>query len=333
MKRQLFLGLLLCGVLLGSTACANDSAFRYTGFVEVDSTKLTPLVSGELIVLNVEEGDAVAAGDVIGQIDVDSLKLSLEEIEYQIQSKKLSLALLEDEIDDRDIASAREQLDGVGSQLAYARTSLAKAKEDYEQAEVLYAAGAVPTESLKQASLSVDNLTSNVNTLISQQNQLQLSYETLSEGVDTRKLDQIDLEIKRLDSEKAILQRQIDDATIVAPVSGTLTALDVNQSEFCAQGVSIGKISDLKKPYVIFYVGNDLLPKLSEGTAVNVYQDGVLTPSTATIYQIADEAQFTPKNVTVKEDRQQLVYEIKAYLPEDSGFLPGMMVDVEYPEQ
>jgi hypothetical protein len=64
-----------------------------------------------------------------------------------------------------------------------------------------------------------------------------------------------------------------------------------------------------------------------------VYQDGVLTPSTATIYQIADEAQFTPKNVTVKEDRQQLVYEIKAYLPEDSGFLPGMMVDVEYPEQ
>ncbi|MBS7527700.1 HlyD family efflux transporter periplasmic adaptor subunit [Fusibacter paucivorans] len=333
MKRQLLIGLLLCAVMLTNSACTSKEAFRYTGFVEVDTTKITPLISGQLIALNAVEGDFVQSGDVIGEIDPATLKLSEEALAYQIQARKISMALMEDEIDDRDLASAREALDGASSQLSFARTSQRKAQEDYDQANVLFDAGAISKEQLKQASLNVDNAENSVNTLLAQYNQLALSYETLSEGVDTRKLDQIALEIKGLENEQATIQQQIDDTTIVAPVSGTLTALTINQSEFCVQGSPIGKISDLTKPYVIFYVGNDLLSKIEEGSVVNVYQDGITTPSEGIIYQIADEAQFTPKNVTVKEDRQQLVYEVKAHLPEDAGFLPGMMIDVEYPEQ
>ncbi|MDK2866683.1 MAG: rane fusion protein YbhG [Clostridiales bacterium] len=333
MKRQILMGMLLCAVMLMGSACAGEQAFRYTGFVEVDTTKVTPLMSGQLTTLNVAEGDTVQMGDVIGQIDSSTLKLSAEALTYQIQSRKLGKALLEDEIDDRDLAAAREALDAASSQLSFARTSQRKAQEDYDQAKALFDAGAISQEQLKQAALNVDNAVSGVNTLLAQYNQLKLSYETLSEGVDTRKIDQISLEIKSLENEQATIQQQIDDTKIVAPVSGTLTALTINQAEFCVQGSPIGRISDLTKPYVIFYVGNDLLSKIEEGSVVYVYQDGIATPSEATIYQIADEAQFTPKNVTVKSDRQQLVYEIKAYLPENAGFLPGMMIDVEYPEK
>merc|ERR1711879_1077375 len=103
--------------------------------------------------------------------------------------------------------------------------------------------------------------------------------------------------------------------------------LDVNIDDLCAMGKSIGEV-DTESPYVIFYVDNTQLSSLAVGAKVRVMQDGNDIPYDANIYDIASRAQFTPKNVTVKEDRQQLVYRIEASLPRESGFLPGMMVDV-----
>ena len=48
-----------------------------------------------------------------------------------------------------------------------------------------------------------------------------------------------------------------------------------------------------------------------------------------TLRYIADEAEFTPKNVQTRQERIKLVYEAKVYLTNEEGILkPGMPADV-----
>jgi len=72
--------------------------------------------------------------------------------------------------------------------------------------------------------------------------------------------------------------------------------------------------------------------KLSQAARVNVDSyPGVSFP--AVVVQIADQAEFTPRNVQTAEGRRTTVYAIKLDVPNPDGKLkPGMPADVTFDE-
>ena len=61
-------------------------------------------------------------------------------------------------------------------------------------------------------------------------------------------------------------------------------------------------------------------------------EDGRTQPLTGIVTWIADEAEFTPKNVQTKEARADLVYAVKVTIPNPDGELKvGMPVMVTIP--
>jgi HlyD family secretion protein len=125
-----------------------------------------------------------------------------------------------------------------------------------------------------------------------------------------------------------------DQARIVAPQAGTITAVVQRQGEVVAMGSPIVQLADLSQVTLDVYVPEPELGRVHLGQAVQVAVDsfpGRVFDGAVT--QIANEAEFTPKNVATRQERANTVFAIRITLPNsDSALKPGMPADATFCE-
>ncbi len=129
-------------------------------------------------------------------------------------------------------------------------------------------------------------------------------------------------------------ETQLSYTRVSAPVSGTVLRRDVEPGETVLPGSALMSLADLTRMEVKVYVPGPMLGKIRLGQRVDLatdsYPDRRLTGAVATI---ADEAEFTPKNVQTREQRVRLVYRVKVRVPNPEGILKtGMPVDAWFME-
>lgn len=126
-----------------------------------------------------------------------------------------------------------------------------------------------------------------------------------------------------------VAQTQLAYTRIHAPVSGTVLRRDVEIGETVLPGSVLMALADMSIMEVKVYVPGPMLGRIRLGERVEMvtdsYPDRRLSGSVATI---ADEAEFTPKNVQTRDERVRLVYQVKVRVPNPDGILKtGMPVD------
>jgi HlyD family secretion protein len=91
-------------------------------------------------------------------------------------------------------------------------------------------------------------------------------------------------------------------------------------------------MADLAKLTITVYVPEDRYGQISRGQSATVQVDSF--PSLvfqARVTHIADEAEFTPRNVQTVEGRSSTVYAVKLVVTDPDGRLkPGMPADVTF---
>ena len=127
----------------------------------------------------------------------------------------------------------------------------------------------------------------------------------------------------------AALQTRIDKMRLIAPVDGVVTSRSGHAGEAAVAGVSLLTIAQLDEVMLTIYIPEDELNRVYIGQEVSVqvdsYPDRVFA---GTVSYIAQEAEFTPKNVQMKEDRVNMVFAVKVRLPNPQHLLkPGMPAD------
>jgi len=139
----------------------------------------------------------------------------------------------------------------------------------------------------------------------------------------------------QIDSAKANLeaiQVHIDLLVIKTPISGVVTTRNVEPGEVIQPGMAAMTISQLEELTVTVYIPEDKYGLISLGDKANLSADsfpGELFEAYVT--RIADKAEFTPRNVQTKEDRQTTVYAIELSVKDpEANLKPGMPTDVEF---
>jgi len=131
----------------------------------------------------------------------------------------------------------------------------------------------------------------------------------------------------RLDEAEAALS----DATITSPASGTVINKLVEEGELVAPGRPLAVIVDLTELYVRVYVPEADIGKLRLDNPARIHADafpGRHFPGR--VIEIAQQAEFTPKEVHMKDERVKLVFGVKIRIDNPQGYLkPGMPVDVK----
>ncbi len=139
----------------------------------------------------------------------------------------------------------------------------------------------------------------------------------------------------QLDAAKAglaVADAQIARLSINAPVAGTVITRAIEPGEVVSPGAALMEIADLEHLTVTVYVPEDRYGQVSLGQAVEVVVDSFPGEVfTGSVSRIADQAEFTPRNVQTVEGRTSTVFAVELALEGSGGKLkPGMPADVTF---
>jgi HlyD family secretion protein len=145
-------------------------------------------------------------------------------------------------------------------------------------------------------------------------------------------LKQAESAVQQAESNLALLDTQMDKLTVYAPMDGIILTRNAEPGEFVQPGAVAFALADLNDITITVYVPENRYGQISLGQQADVIVDSFPGESfTAEVIHIADQAEFTPRNIQTVEGRSSTVYAIKLSVENSEGKLKiGMPADVTF---
>lgn len=147
-------------------------------------------------------------------------------------------------------------------------------------------------------------------------------------------VDQAKTAIGQAQANLDLIDIQMTKLTIYAPMDGVILTRNVEPGEFVQPGAAALTMANLNDLTITVYVPETRLNeiKLSQPASVTIdVQSGQSPVFDAEVIHIADQAEFTPRNVQTVEGRSSTVYAIKLKVTDNDGKLKiGMPADVTF---
>ena len=142
------------------------------------------------------------------------------------------------------------------------------------------------------------------------------------------------LELAQVQAENQLrsLDLMLEDAVIQAPVGAVVLTCSVEPGEVIVPGVAVITLGNVDRMTITVYLPENQYGKVSVGDVATVTADSFPGETfKAEVVRIADEAEYTPRNVQTEEERQTTVYAIELQVLDPEGRLkPGMPADVAF---
>ena len=301
MRIQQYICSVAIGLVLG--ACTSqEEQYDASGIFETTEVIVSAKGTGELQSFQVEEGQAVRQGEVLGWID--TLQLSLKD-------RQLAASLL---------ATESKRLDEK-RQVAHLRQQIENLQREKERFTALLNAKATTAKQVDDIDYQIKVLQ---NQLVATQEQINSSNSSLSRQSES------------IQAQRAQMEDQIRNAMISSPITGTVLTKYAEQGEFAVPGKALFKVADVSQMKLRAYITADQLTQLQIGQAVAVYADRGITDRkryAGRVVWIADKAEFTPKTIQTRNERANLVYAVKIAVENDGFIKRGMYGEVRFEEE
>ncbi len=291
---------ILASAVFLMTACNNEkTSFDASGSFEAEETIISSEATGTIKVLNIEDGQILKAGQIIGYVDSLQLYLKKNQLEAQINallSKKPNVSL--------QIAALQEQL---------------KAAENEEnRIEKLVKGDAATTKQL-------DDIRANIEVIKKQITAQRSSLDITSESI-SKDANPLIVQVQQIND-------QLEKCKILNPINGTVLTRYAKQNEMAISGKALYKIADLSSIILRAYISGNQLAQIKVNQKVKVVTDdgnGGFKETEGTIIWINDKAEFTPKTIQTKDERANMVYAIKIKVANDGSYKIGMYGEIKF---
>ncbi len=129
-----------------------------------------------------------------------------------------------------------------------------------------------------------------------------------------------------------VLKTQIGKLTLHSPLSGVVLKRSIEPGEFVSPGAALMTVGDTNNLYMTVFIPEDRYGQIKLEQPVTVKVDSFPNETfTAKVTRIADQAEFTPRNVQTAEGRATTVFAVKLAVENADGKLkPGMPADVYF---
>jgi HlyD family secretion protein len=321
---------------------ANGGALVASGAMEAVGVTISPELGGRVTAVNVVEGQAVRAGEVLVQFDARLLEAQQAQARAALDAARASQAAASAQA---QAARANSDLLRAGpsaEQLAVAQTVVDRARAALETAREAY-------DALPAAARDTPDgiaLRGQVEAAEAGLANAQAQYDLTAAGARPEQLAAAEAQVNAADAQAGVVAAQIAAAeaaleavqvqlsrlTLTAPVDGVVLARAIEPGEFAAPGAALLVLGQLEELTLTVYVPVSEYGTLRLGQPASVSVDsypGRAFP--AVIRHIADQAEFTPRNVQTAQGRQTTVYAVRLALANADGALkPGMPADVVF---
>jgi HlyD family secretion protein len=145
-------------------------------------------------------------------------------------------------------------------------------------------------------------------------------------------LEQANKAVQQAEANLALLDTQMEKLTVYSPQDGVILTRNVEPGEFVQPGATAFAMANLNEMTITVYVPEDRYGEIKLGQQASVTVDSYPGETfAAEVIHIADQAEFTPRNVQTVEGLSATVYAIKLKVADDQGKLKiGMPADVVF---
>lgn len=270
----------------------DKNLIKGNGRIEARETAVATKFAGRLVEILADEGDYVKKGQLLAVIDSRSL-------ESDINAQKAKL----DEIN-KNIKAIEAEIEATESDIKFYNKELKRTK-------ILIKQNFASQLELDKNNNLLEKTEAKLASLKANKNSMKATYKSLEASIKTMEIN-------------------LSDMKIYAPTNGVILYKLAENGEMLANG---GKIFIMYNPddlYMTIYMSSDRAGqvKLSEDAKIKLdaYKNKIFD---AKVSFIAENAEFTPKEVETQKEREKLVFRIKLTLDDNSlrEAKPGMPGD------
>jgi HlyD family secretion protein len=307
---------------------------RVSGQVEATEVQVAASVGGRLVEVPIAEGQRVDAGAVVARLETVDAQLALARARADRDQAEAQVRLLRAGARPEEVRQAEAQLATAQSDERGAEVELAAAQADADRFEALLASNAGSRKQRDDAVARRDVARERARAAGDRVRAARENVARLRAGARREEIDAARARVAAVDAQIATLEKAVADATVVAPVGGTVTERLVDVGELVPPRAPILVIADLDHVWANVYIDEPVVPRLRLGQPATLFTDAGGAGVTGTVSYISAKAEFTPRNVQTADDRSKLVYRVKVSVDNTSGVLKaGMPVEAEIPFQ
>lgn len=318
-----------------AAACADEAPtdrIRVSGHVEATETRIAPEAGGRILTLTVKEGDRVQAGQVVMTLDTRDVQLSIQRAQAERAAADAQLRLVMAGARVEDVRQAQSQIDTARSELAAARTELEAAEQDLARFETLLSTNSGSRKQRDDAATRRDVARDRVASAQSRVRSAEEAHAKLKAGARPEEVDAARARVAVVSAQIATLEKNVGDASVQSPVTGTVTEKLVEVGEVIAPRAPVLLVVDLDRAWADVFVPEPVVPQIKIGQAATIHTDAGGNGIAGTIGYISPKAEFTPRNVQTAEERSKLVYRVRINVDNKDGVLKqGMPVEADIP--
>jgi len=300
-----------------NTFLSTGNEITATGTIEATSVNITSRLAGPVTKIYFSENEDVIKGDLIAEQERNDLYA-------QRESDALTVVKAEMALSDLLSGAQIEEINSAQSAVNIASEKAKNVKGDYLRVKSLYDKGGLSKAEFEkyQSQYEVSK-----NELKSAKAKLSL----IKSGARSAQIDIAETEIERSKAVLSATDAMLSDLKLYSPISGTVISKNYEVGEYVQPGASIITVANLQDLWIKVYIPTDDLPRIKLGQKVSFTVSGIDTVFNGTVQSIADEGEFTPKTIQTKNERTNIVFQIKIKINSNEGILkPGMPADVVF---
>jgi len=250
------------------------------GRIEAVEVDITTKFGGRLASVLVNEGDSVNLNQALVHIDTRELDAQLRRAEAEVRR-------------------ARQEKNSAFAVIAQRKSELSLAKKDLDRSRGLYENDNIALEQLQRDETVVQTARA---ALAASQAQFSNTEAAIEAAIANTEL----------------LKVQIEDSVLKAPIAGRVLYRLAEPGEVLPAGGRVLTVLDTYDVYMTIFLPTQHAARLAIGADARIVLDGIpdrIIP--ARVSFVAPQAQFTPKEVETRSEREKLMFRVKVKIQPD----------------
>ena len=358
------LTVVLAGIWIVFAWLGRHAKYEYSGTVETREIQIGSKIGGRVIAVPVEEGQTVKAGMPVVQFECDELKAQRTQAQAALDQAQADLAKMlrgnrPEEIEQAEATAKasgaayesaqngprRQEIDQAQADFAAATADAANAEIFFKRMEKLVATDTISRQQFDDARekrdsaaqraesarqhlslLQAGTRTEDLKAAQARYRQAQAAATLARKGFRKEDIDAARGRLAQAQGRVAELDARLREAELTSPSDAVVEVVSVRPGDLVPAGRIVVTMLESSQLWVKVYVPETELAQVHLGQKAAVRVDSFGGRAfDGHVGQISSQAEFLPRNVQTKSDREHQVFGVKVYVDNSQGALKSGM--------
>jgi len=278
------------------------------GRIEAVEIDISARTAGRLRAVDVREGEFIEAGQIVATLDIEQLIAQKREAAAQLSRAKIGVDTVKVLVTQREA-----ERDATAAAVAQSEVQLQSAQKRLARSTQLSRSGSVSDQTLDDDQARVDGAVAALGAA-------KANLAASKAGISAANAQVVDAQaaVEAAEATVARVDADLSDSQLKASRSGRVQYIIARPGEVVAAGGRVLNMLDVGDVYMTFFLPTADAGRTAIGSEARIVLDAApqyVIP--ARISFVSDVAQFTPKTVETDEEREKLMFRLRAQVPKE----------------